>query len=628
MSGQKNSTEEKFKNISLINEAKVDKLNQLSEQTLASDILKSRKQANQANTLAKKINYNLGEATSLLNRGNSFLNQREFDEAGKAYVAAKNIFSKSKDAKGLGLVNHKLGNLNYFLGNYKTAIKLYEKSLKYKLQTGDEHSAGVLYSNLGVIYAFINDYVAAMHSLYKGKEIFEKLEDNLWIGNIFLNMGKNYVDLNDHDEAIKAYQKALSINLKLNNQKTISEIRNNIGVAFFCIGELEKAKTEHLKALEYRESVNDVINVAYSMSNLGDVFKAKKKYKIANKYYYDALKIFENLHDKGGLASIYFNIGELKSFERSFESAKDYLKSSIELSRSLGLKEVLMSSYGLLSSISSELKEYKLAYDFILKMNHIDKEISKVNKTKLIAQISSNAEIKRIEKQTEMERKKNEELRKAYDSLDLEKEKSEKLLLNILPKQVAEELKLSGKATAKLYEDVTILFSDFVEFSTVSEQLSPQELVDELHECFKAFDEIISKYNIEKIKTIGDAYMAVAGLPTSNKNHAQDIVMAAKEILEFMKKRRKKLGSKTFKIRIGVNSGEVVAGIVGIKKFVYDIWGDAVNIAARMEQNAEATSINISHSTFLKVKSKVDCIYRGEIEAKNKGRLKMYFVKI
>lgn len=216
--------------------------------------------------------------------------------------------------------------------------------------------------------------------------------------------------------------------------------------------------------------------------------------------------------------------------------------------------------------------------------------------------------------------------KKSNQALLKEKKRSEELLLNILPQEVAEELMEKGFADAKHFHNVTVLFTDFVSFTSIAEKMSPQELVGELHVCFKAFDGILGKYHIEKIKTVGDAYMAVSGLPMSNPNHASDMVAAALEIREFMLNRKKELGKGTFSIRIGINSGEVVAGIVGVRKFSYDIWGDTVNIAARMEQNSEEGKINISESTYQLVKSKYPCIHRGKVEAKNKGGIDMYYV--
>jgi class 3 adenylate cyclase len=216
---------------------------------------------------------------------------------------------------------------------------------------------------------------------------------------------------------------------------------------------------------------------------------------------------------------------------------------------------------------------------------------------------------------------------KANRTIELERQKSETLLLNILPAEVAEELKAKGNATAKQFDHVTVLFTDFVDFTKAGEKMSPQELVGELDNCFKAFDDIIGRYNIEKIKTIGDAYLAVCGLPVADPRHAKNVVSAALEIREFMNIRKQELGLNTFDIRVGIHSGPVVAGIVGVKKFAYDIWGDTVNTAARMEQNSEAGKINISETTFELIKDDFRCSYRGEIDAKNKGDMKMFFVE-
>jgi class 3 adenylate cyclase len=211
-----------------------------------------------------------------------------------------------------------------------------------------------------------------------------------------------------------------------------------------------------------------------------------------------------------------------------------------------------------------------------------------------------------------------------------EKKRSEGLLLNILPYQVAEELKQTGHCQAKTFSMVTVMFMDFKDFTSVSEKVSAELLVDEINSCFSAIDGIIQKYKIEKIKTVGDAYICAGGLPVLNQTHARDIVYAAIEIQGFMLARKKEKEAKEeffFDMRIGIHTGPVVAGIVGVKKFQYDIWGDTVNLAARMEQNSEAGKINISGSTYKLVKDKFNCVYRGKIEAKNKGEVEMYFVE-
>jgi len=211
-----------------------------------------------------------------------------------------------------------------------------------------------------------------------------------------------------------------------------------------------------------------------------------------------------------------------------------------------------------------------------------------------------------------------------------EQQRSENLLLNILPSLVADELKAKGRTNARYFEDVSVLFADFVGFSRIAEVLSPQQLVNELDTCFQAFDDIINKYGLEKIKTIGDAYMCAGGLPDGGGSMLRNMVLAAKEMQMWLfewNATRDKLGQPRFDARIGIHRGPVVAGVVGSKKFAFDIWGDTVNIAARVEQAGEGGKINISGEAFLLVKEYFPCQYRGKIAVKNKGEIDMYYVE-
>jgi class 3 adenylate cyclase len=210
--------------------------------------------------------------------------------------------------------------------------------------------------------------------------------------------------------------------------------------------------------------------------------------------------------------------------------------------------------------------------------------------------------------------------------------KSENLLLNILPAKIAHELKVTGKSDARYFESATVLFSDFTHFTEISSKLTAKELVDEVNHCFMAFDYITEKFKIEKIKTIGDAYLAVGGVPIQSKDSIRNTVLAAIEMQTFITNRKaenKETNKTFFEMRVGIHTGPIVAGIVGFKKFQYDIWGDTVNTAYRMENLGETGKINISHTTYNLIQDDTAFTFesRGKIQVKGKGEIDMYFVE-
>jgi class 3 adenylate cyclase len=320
------------------------------------------------------------------------------------------------------------------------------------------------------------------------------------------------------------------------------------------------------------------------------------------------------------------------------------LKKINELNRTI--QTIVVSAYGDIKNIRIAMNEG--AYDFLMKP--IDFHDLELTVRSSLDNLQFILDSKETEKQLESEREEKikaqeEALKLANENanlildqnrlleqkveertreLHLEKQKSDNLLLNILPPEVAEELKQSGKSEAKQYDNVTVLFADIVNFTGISEKLTPVKLVEEIHMCFTAFDNIVDHHGLEKIKTIGDAYLAVCGMPNEDPEHAQKTIRAAIEMNDFITRRRKEGGH--FGIRSGIHSGTVIAGIVGTKKFAYDIWGDTVNIAARMEQTSEEGKINISGATYELVKNNFNCIHRGKVSAKNKGEIDMYFV--
>ncbi len=217
----------------------------------------------------------------------------------------------------------------------------------------------------------------------------------------------------------------------------------------------------------------------------------------------------------------------------------------------------------------------------------------------------------------------------AEAKMQTEHEKSEQLLLNILPMEIAQELKEKGVSEPRLHNNATVCFTDFKGFTQIAETLSPTELVAELDRCFSYFDSVMERHNLEKLKTIGDSYMFAGGIPEASKTHAIDCVMAALEIQAFMNQMKEIKATQNlpyWELRLGIHSGDLVAGVIGEKKFAYDVWSDTVNIASRCESSGIPGRINISSATYELVKDFFECEYRGAVQAKHKGKIEMYFV--
>ena len=289
------------------------------------------------------------------------------------------------------------------------------------------------------------------------------------------------------------------------------------------------------------------------------------------------------------------------------------------------------------SSFTPQIKPFKFAtpaYGFVLeslffamvlsiraKLNERDKRKAQAG---LIRQLQENKEL-----QEKVNRELEAKVVERTKRIELEKQKSEKILLNILPVAIVQEMKDTGTIVPRHFDDVTVLFADFVGFTKISELLTPEKLVEHLDRFFKEFDSIIARYGLEKIKTIGDAYMCAAGVPDPRPDHQQRCIMAAMELQEYLLGYNRDIKNDQYKweLRIGIQSGPVVAGVIGEHKFSYDIWGDTVNTAARLESHSEGGKINISEDVYHHVKKQFKCSKRGSFEVKNKGKITMYFVE-
>jgi class 3 adenylate cyclase len=394
---------------------------------------------------------------------------------------------------------------------------------------------------------------------------------------------------------------------------------------------------------------DDSTMIAYYMGNIGMVYANTDQFELAEKNLRESIRILEAAEDYSPICLYLLTLSDICTARGDTAGARANALKSLTLAKRYKLKDQLSKASLKMSLLAEQAGDQANALRYYKDHIAYRDSVTDLPAVERMADYRLKFETERSQEKVKLleREKKNQQnmllslltilgltmvllatLYWYYRSIAKEKKRSESLLLNILPAETAKELKLHGRVEAVKFDKVTVLFSDFVSFSRVAEAVEPVQLVRSIDYYFRAFDEITTRYGLEKIKTVGDAYMCACGLPTANPSHATNVIRAAQDMIAFVEKElHNKDDINHFEIRIGVHTGPVVAGIVGIKKWQYDIWGDTVNIASRMESNSEPGRINISETTFQEIRDQFTCTYRGEIEVKNHGALKMYFLQ-
>ena len=447
----------------------------------------------------------------------------------------------------------------------------------------------------------------------------------------------------------------------------LSEVRCNHGIAVASMGHMDDAMALFRSAYEEARGHGSIENMTQALLNMATMHAMTGDLQAARKNYEEARDLLRDGGFSDRLVRCYQNLGSIHKDLGNLEKAIAYQDSAIALARTSGFLQGEADATHGLAQILREHSPRNDAYDMLDRYLLLHDSILDSDRVKAVTEMREKYETEKKERDNQALRAANleaelskEQLRRTRNiyllvgiivlvsaiglwsrlrivhrsraAIRKEKEISEGLLHNILPEEVATELKQKGYADAREFERATILFSDFKGFTSMSEILSAAELVAEIDHCFKGFDAIMEKFGIEKIKTIGDAYMAAGGLPVPAHGRPIDVVHAALEMQDFMRDyraRRQSEGRLFFEMRLGLHTGPVIAGIVGVKKFAYDIWGDTVNTASRMESSGAPGRVNISRSTYELIKDVPGLILtaRGFIDAKGKGEMEMWFVE-
>jgi len=595
---------------------KVEVLNDLSKAYFNDNPDTSIAIANTSKKIAEKIGYTKGVALALKNIGIGYYYKGKNIEAVTNWEKALDLFKGMNDKRGVANMLGNIASVYYNEGDEAKSLELDLESLKISEEINDTLRIVTSLINIGTVYSNKKaTFNKALDNFTRAFQLSKQIQDSYLIGTAALNIGE--------------------INFKSNNDEA--------ALIYF---------KESLKAFEEDENYSGALNW------MGKIYTRQKKYFLALKTHQEAYDLSKKLDLKLDMVKSLIGLGQAYLAKGDASEAKIAFMEALEIGTLLEATVDIKDVYEGLTSAYANTKDFSNAFKYQNLLLAIKDTIYNINTDKKLGTLQFTFDIEKKESQIslltkdkeiqEQEITRQKIVRNSFiggfaivllfagvffkqrNRIGKEKKRSDELLLNILPEEVAEELKEKGEAEAKLINEVSVLFTDFKGFTAMSEKLSPKELVRDIHECFSAFDRIMEKYGIEKIKTIGDAYMAAGGLPVPNATHAFDIVNAAFEIRQFIedgKARKIEEGLPFFEIRIGIHTGPVVAGIVGIKKFAYDIWGDTVNTASRMESSGAPGKVNISSTTYALVKDKFQCEHRGKVSAKGKGEIDMYFVE-
>jgi class 3 adenylate cyclase len=617
---------------------------------------------------AKLKNQKLWEAKACNTLGVAWYIKSNYPKAIEWHQQSFAIRKEMGDKSGMATSYNNLGNIYLEQSDYVKALQHYQKALDL-IETSNKQKASIYYSNIGSIYLVQGIHTKALEQFQKALSLSEELNDKDGVAVAYNNIGLIYNEVGDATKALEYYQKSVDINKELGDKQGLAESYINIGVIKKADGDYEQALDYQQKSLVLEKELDNRQGIAEVYGEIGEIYAAQDKVLPALENFQKGLALAEELGNKDKIAYSYINICSLYLKQKNYKRAETLGKNALKLSKKLGIITYQRDASKLLYEIykasgkntdalsyhekfldltdSIETTETNKKLDRMEFANIMQADSLKKEKEKVLVKMAHEEEVHQKDKQRNLALyigagvlllagalwTRLRYVRKARVAIQKEKDRSENLLLNILPTEIAEELKIYGKAEARDFELVTILFTDFKEFTSISEKMSAKELVAEINYCFEGFDKIAGKYKIEKIKTIGDSYMAAGGLPVPTPDSVKNTVLAALEMQAFIQTYQLQKESEkkpAFQMRAGIHTGPVVAGIVGVKKFQYDIWGDAVNTASRMESSGAVGYVNISQATYELIKDEPMFHFksRGKIEAKGKGEIGMYFVQL
>jgi adenylate cyclase len=559
----------------------------------AGAIDQAMQQAEQALAMAVALNDSLSIAEVLAKRGDIRMRQGDYSASLHDLQRALRIYEARDDLPGKATVFNSIGSIHYYDRNFERAKHYYSKSLSIQQRLGNPSEVAMLTGNLGAVLEEMGRADSALIFHRRHLAMRRTLGHANWVPICYANLGICFDKLRQSDSALHYLELSVSMYPKNDRQNNaLSHAMTMLGVARLNAGKHRTAARECQEALVLAEALNDLPMQERACNCLYQAYLA--------------------LGDPSTALRMHQRYVALRDSMSGEQRAKELLR--IELTYGFEREQLADSLHQV-----DQRRQAEFAYLTRLTKERDQKRIVLFGAIGVLLLAGGLWSRLRY-------------IRRSRNLIQIERDRSEKLLLNILPKQIAEELKTHGRAQAREVQGVTILFTDFHDFTRLSERLSAHELVAEIDTCYRAFDRITAAHGLEKIKTIGDAYMAASGLPDPRPGSAFDAVRAALEMQRWLQAHsaaRTASGLPGFTMRVGLHTGPVIAGIVGDSKFQYDIWGDTVNTAAHLEAAGSVGEVNISEATFELIRHESRLLFspRGRVRLKSKGEMAMYFVR-
>ncbi|MCA0153766.1 adenylate/guanylate cyclase domain-containing protein [Winogradskyella vincentii] len=591
----------------------------------------------------------------------------DYDKAIDFFKKNEVIAEESGDKSGKAMVLGNIGLIYFFQSDYPNALQNSQKSLELFEELDLKLRVANTLNIIGNIHGGMGNTSKAIDYYIESLDIFIEEDHKRGMVQGLANIGSKYYGNKEYTKALEYFNKCLNIEGIKTDKYTYSSVLSSIGSVYSELGDIDKSKDYYNQALQLQKDTGEKLGISSTLLKLGLLSQKEGDVKPALENFEESLKIKEEINEKQGIAEALYRIGVLYKEKKNYKLSLDYCNRSYKLAKAIGNLEKQEESCDCLYENYKSTGNSNKALEYFELLNSIKDSLKaeetgkKLQQMEFAKQVTADS-LATVEKERKVEMAHQEEVRqknqtrnvlygvtafillgaggiysrlryvrKSKAIIEKEKDRSENLLLNILPAEIAEELKEKGKADARDFDMVSIIFTDFKGFTEQSEVLTAAELVNEINTCFEAFDGIMETYGIEKIKTIGDAYMAAGGLPVPDDTAIKNTVLAALDMRDFIINRKAEMDAKglpAFEMRVGIHTGPVVAGIVGVKKFQYDIWGDTVNTASRMESSGEVGKVNISEASYQLLKDDDDFTFtnRGKIKAKGKGDIDMYFV--